>query len=188
MPKPGSWFRGFVQYAREGPGRAKTPGPPTSVCGDPGGGPKVGRNRNMPWSVFRFRYVASATPGRRLCVRMADKSAYQVGMSAGRRFGPDGRPVGLECPAQAKCAHCAELTPRPARLHAARQHLRTPANPMSSVCPTCRGRGTIRILTADPERKPCPAPAAAEPATTSPQFPGPCAIRLCGPIIATPTP
>ena len=37
-------------------------------------------------------------------------------------------------------------------------------------------------------RKPCPAPAAAEPATTSPQLPGPCAIRLCGPIIATPTP
>jgi hypothetical protein len=23
--------------------------------------------------------------------------------------------------------------------------------PMSSICPTCRGRGTIRILTADPE-------------------------------------
>ena len=35
------------------------------------------------------------------------------------------------------------LTARPARLHAARQHLRTPASPMSSVCLTCRGRGTF---------------------------------------------
>jgi len=26
-----------------------------------------------------------------------------------------------------------------------------PGKPMSSVCPTCRGRGTIRILRADPE-------------------------------------
>ena len=37
-------------------------------------------------------------------------------------------------------------------------------------------------------RKPCPAPAVAEPATTSPQFPGQCAIRHCGPIIANPSP
>ena len=32
------WFRGFVQYAREGPGSGKdTRASPTSVCGDPGG-------------------------------------------------------------------------------------------------------------------------------------------------------
>jgi hypothetical protein len=54
------------------------------------------------------------------------------------------------------------------------------AKPMSSVCPTCRGRGTIRILTADP--------AVAEPAITSPQFPGQSATRHCALIITNPGP
>src|SRR3954465_15648553 len=35
-------------------------------------------------------------------------------------------------------------------------------------------------------RKPCPAPAVAEPATTSPQFPGQCATRHCALIITSP--
>jgi hypothetical protein len=35
-------------------------------------------------------------------------------------------------------------------------------------------------------RKPCPAPAVAEPATTSPQFPGQCVTRHCALIITNP--
>ena len=47
----------------------------------------------------------------------------------------------------------------------------------------------VRALQPSPNRrKPWPAPAAAEPATTSPQFPGQCEIRHCGPIIANPSP
>jgi hypothetical protein len=44
-----------------------------------------------------------------------------------------------------------KVTARPAPLHAVRHHLGAHANVMSSQCPTCRERGTIRILTADPE-------------------------------------
>ena len=36
-------------------------------------------------------------------------------------------------------------------VHAARSPSTHPSKPMSSQCPTCRGRGTIRILSAEPE-------------------------------------
>ena len=92
----------------------------------------------------------------RLSGRAVRRSIALNGDAVGRQ--PDAKPQAMfpstdHCLASAsrQVGHWLNLTARPARLHAARQHLSTPSKPMPSQCPTCRGRGTIRILSAEPE-------------------------------------
>ena len=69
------------------------------------------------------------------------------------------------------------------------QHLRTPANPcLPNAPPVADGEQSASSQPSPSRRKSCPAPAAAEPATTSPQLPRQCTIKPCDPIIANPTP
>jgi hypothetical protein len=69
------------------------------------------------------------------------------------------------------------------------QHLRTPANPCLPNAPSVAdGEQSASSQPSPSRRKSCPAPAAAEPATTSPQLPRQCTIKPCDPIIANPTP
>ena len=69
------------------------------------------------------------------------------------------------------------------------QHLRTPANPCPpNAPPVADGEQSASSQPSPSRRKSCPAPAAAEPATTSPRLPRQCTIKPCDPIIANPTP
>ena len=69
------------------------------------------------------------------------------------------------------------------------QRLHTPANPCPpNAPPVADGEQSASSQPSPSRRKSCPAPAAAEPATTSPQLPRQCTIKPCDPIIANPTP
>src|SRR3981189_336523 len=69
------------------------------------------------------------------------------------------------------------------------QHLRTPANPCPpNAPPVADGEQSASSQPSPSRRKSCPAPAAAEPATTSPRLPRQRTIKPCDPIIANPTP
>ena len=69
------------------------------------------------------------------------------------------------------------------------QHLRIPANPcLPNAPPVADGEQSASSQPSPSRRKSCPAPAAAEPATTSPRLPRQCTIKPCDPIIANPTP
>ena len=69
------------------------------------------------------------------------------------------------------------------------QRLRTPANPCPpNAPPVADGEQSASSQPSPSRRKSCPAPAAAEPATTSPRLPRQCTIKPCDPIIANPTP
>ena len=68
-------------------------------------------------------------------------------------------------------------------------HLRTPANPcLPNAPPVADAEQSASSQPSPSRRKSCPAPAAAEPATTSPQLPRQCTIKPCGPITANSTP
>ncbi len=81
------------------------------------------------------------------------------------------------------------LTARPARLHAARSASTHAANPcLPNAPPVADAERSASSQPNPSRRKSCPAPTAAEPATTSPQLPGQSRIKPCGPITANPTP
>jgi hypothetical protein len=91
--------------------------------------------------------------------------------------------AGLFCrkgdPAQPNSA-LQKLTARQARRHATRPHLRTQANPCLPYAPPVEDAEQSASSQPTPSRrKPCPAPAVGEPATTSPQFPGQSTTRHC---------